>query len=529
MSGSGRHWPNGGRAQHVLDFLKRTKAENPTFFYAVQDDTTSDNVFWADAGSRKNYAHFGDTVRFDTTYRTRHFRVPFAAFTGVNHHGQPVSFGCALLFSETDTSFIWLFQTWLHAVAGRAPVSITTDPDRHIQIAVSQVLPDTRHCFHKWVIFKETQEKMSYIYHNHPTFETDFKKCVNETETVEEFESCWQSLLERYYLIDNEWLQSMYNARHQWVPVFMRDTFFGELCTTEDGDDINSFFSGYVTENTTIQLLVKQYEKAVAYWHEKELKADHDTISSTPILKTPSPMEKQAANLYTKRIFIKFQDELVETMANPATKINDSGATAAYRVAKFGEDHKAHTVTLNSVEMKANCSCQMFEYSGIICRHILSVFRAKNVLTLPSQYLLTRWTRNARSGGPVDVHDPGLPCNNLESSSLRYNNLRQEAIKFVDKGAKSIHIYNVAMDALQEAANKIAVVKKKNFVAANGVNHEMNSGKEHQVLQHQSAVSFMNKILISLIVFLFDCVGVNVGFHSLLVLQVSAHDATIIK
>nr|GMD95930.1 protein FAR1-RELATED SEQUENCE 9 [Ipomoea batatas] len=106
---------------------------------------------------------------------------------------------------------------------------------------------------------------------------------------------------------------------------------------------MNSFFDGILSVSTTIQLLTKLYEKGITSWHEKELKADFDTNNSTPILKTPSPMEKQAANLYTRRIFMKFQAELVETLANPATKIDDSGTTTTYRVSKFGEEHKAHT------------------------------------------------------------------------------------------------------------------------------------------------------------------------------------------
>lgn len=34
----------------------------------------------------------------------------FAPFTGVNHHGQSVTFGCGLLNNERKKSFIWLFQ-----------------------------------------------------------------------------------------------------------------------------------------------------------------------------------------------------------------------------------------------------------------------------------------------------------------------------------------------------------------------------------------------------------------------------------
>ncbi|XP_027097803.1 protein FAR1-RELATED SEQUENCE 9-like isoform X1 [Coffea arabica] len=512
----------GGGGQYVLDYLKRMQAEKPCFFYAIQgvDDLSNanannvnvNNVFWADAASKANYIYFGDAVRLDTSYRSKRYRLPLATFTGLNHHAQPVLFGCALLFNESQSSFIWLLQNWVRAMSGHHPVSITTDLDPLIKMAVEHVLPNVRHRFCSWSIFKETQEKLASVCQTktktktNPAFEfeMEFKKCINEVETIEEFESCWLSLLDRCALTDNEWLQSLYNARHHWVHVYMRDTFFGDLSMAEASSPVNSFFDGFVNASTTIQSLIKQCDKAITSWHEKELKADLDTINITPVLKTPSPMEKQAANLYTRRIFMKFQGELVETLANPATKIDDSGTVAAYRVAKFGEEHKAHIVSINELEMKANCSCQMFEFSGIICRHILSVFRAKNVLTLPSQYILKRWTRDAKSGvgGVGDEIIPEFSSDSQESLTSRYNNLRQEAIKFVEEGAKSIYIYNVAMNALQEARKKVATAKKKKFDAtqgsleANGCNHEIHAGEDNQskTCTHLSLVEKEKKI-----------------------------------
>ncbi|XP_014524285.1 protein FAR1-RELATED SEQUENCE 9 [Vigna radiata var. radiata] len=460
----------GGGGHHVLDYLKRMQAENHSFFYAVQDDNdlSCGNIFWADATSRTNYSYFGDAVIFDTTYRTNRYRVPFASFTGLNHHGQPVLFGCALILNESELSFIWLFRTWLHAMSGSHPVSITTDFDPSIHVTVAQVLPSTRHRFSKWSIFRETRGKLAHLYQSHPAFETEFKKCVHESETTDEFESYWHSLLERFCVMDNEWLQSMYNARQHWVPVCLRDSFFGEISSNEGNESLNFFFDGYVNSSTTLLGLVRQYEKTVSNWHERELKADYETTNSSPVLKTPSPMEKQAASLYTRKIFMKFQEELVETLANPATKIDDSGTITTYRVAKFGENQKSHVVTFNSFETKASCSCQMFEYSGIICRHILTVFRAKNVLTLPSQYLLKRWTRNAKTGTLLEEHASELPSSSRESITVRYNNLRQEAIKYVEEGAKSIQIYHVAMRALQEAASKVCTLKNQITGTAEG-------------------------------------------------------------
>ncbi|KAF8364609.1 hypothetical protein HHK36_033423 [Tetracentron sinense] len=292
------------------------------------EDQCMSNIFWVDPKARMNYTYFGDTVTFDSTYRSNRYRLPFAPFIGVNHHGQPLLFGCAVLLNESEASLIWLFNTWLRAMLGHPPVSITTDYDRMIRSAIKQVLPETRHRFCKWHIFKEGQEKLSHVFLEHPSFEAEFHRCVNLTESIEEFE---------------------------WVPVYLRDTFFAEMSITQRSD------------------------------------------SRTHIL-----------------------------------MVEDDGAITTYRVAKFGEDHKAYFVRLNVLEMSASCSCQMFQFSGLLCRHVLTVFRVTNVLTLPSHCVLKRWTRNAKSSVILEEHE----------------------------GVNTIDIYNVAMGAIQQAAKIVSLAKK---------------------------------------------------------------------
>lgn len=451
-----------GDIQLLLDYLRQMHAENPSFVYAVQgdDDQSPSNVFWADPKSRMNYTYFGDTVTFDTTYRSNRYRLPFAPFTGVNHHGQPVLFGCAFLINESEASFIWLFKTWLMAMSGRPPVSITTDHDAVIGLAISQVFPDTRHRFCKWHIFKKCQEKLSHVFLRHPTFEADFHKCVNLTDSTEEFESCWLSLVDKYDLRDHEWLQTIHSARRQWVPVYLRDAFFAEMSITQRSDSMNSYFDGYVNASTNLSQFFKLYEKALESRNEKEVKADYDTMNTSLVLRTPSPMEKQASELYTRKLFVRFQEELVGTLTFMASKADDDGETTTYQVAKFGEDHKAYYVKFNVLEMRATCSCQMFEFSGLLCRHVLAVFRVTNVLTLPSHYILKRWTRNAKSSVILEERASDVLNSYLESHTVRYNTLRHEAFKFADEGAKSIDTYNVAMSSLQEAAKKVALAAK---------------------------------------------------------------------
>ncbi|KAL6582202.1 hypothetical protein OROMI_006216 [Orobanche minor] len=446
----------GRDAHNILTYFRKMQAENPGFFYAVQldDDNRLSNVFWADGRSRTAYRYFGDAVVFDTMYRPNQFQVPFAPFTGVNNHGQMVLFGCALLLDESEASFAWVFETWLSAMSNRPPVSITTDQDRAIKAAVHQVFPEACHCICKWHILREGQERLAHIYLAHPSFYGELYSCINFAETIEDFESSWSSIIDKYDIRKNEWLQAVYSAKKQWAPVYFRDTFFAALSSNHG---VSSFFDGYVNQQTTIPMFFKQYERALESSLEKEIEADYYTICTTPVLKTPSPMEQQAANLYTKKVFEKFQEELVETFVHTANKIEGHGTLSKYRVAKYEHDHKAYIVVLDVSEMNASCSCQMFEYAGVLCRHILTVFTVTNVYMVPSHYILKRWMANARAGLLDDQHKY---VQTMESLTVRFNNLCQEALLFAEEGAIATETYNTAIDVLQDGARRIALVKK---------------------------------------------------------------------
>ncbi|CAI0397318.1 unnamed protein product [Linum tenue] len=449
----------GRDAQNLLEYFKKMQAENPGFFYAIQldEDNRISNVFWADARSRTAYSHFGDAITFDTNYRVHQYRVPFAPFTGVNHHGQMILFGCAILLDESEASFIWLFKTFLTAMNDRHPASIITDRDKAIQVAVSQVFPETRHCLNKWNVLRAGQEKLAHVCLSHPTFQVELYNCINLTETIEEFEFSWSSLVDKYDLKGQEWLQSLYDSRAQWVPVYFRDSFFAVISPDHAFDA--SFFDGYVNQQTTLPMFFRQYERALEVSFQRELEADFDTICTTPVLRTPSPMEKQAADLYTKKVFTKFQEELVETFVYTANRIEGDATVSTFRVAKFEDDDKEYTVTLNYGDMIANCSCQMFEYSGVLCRHVLTVFTVTNVLTLPPHYILGRWTVNAKAGHGI-AGPSTESSSNPEILTSRYNTLCREAIQYAEEGAVASETYTAALAALREGIKKVAAAKK---------------------------------------------------------------------
>jgi zinc finger SWIM domain-containing protein 3 len=92
-----------------------------------------------------DYAHFGDVVSFDTTFRTNKESWPFGVFVGFNQFRETVVFGAVLMYDETFESFKWLFETFLKAHNGKQPKTIYTDQDVAMAKAVKEVFLEAWH------------------------------------------------------------------------------------------------------------------------------------------------------------------------------------------------------------------------------------------------------------------------------------------------------------------------------------------------------------------------------------------------
>ncbi|PKU83569.1 protein FAR1-RELATED SEQUENCE 9 isoform X1 [Dendrobium catenatum] len=451
----------GGDAQGLLDYFKRMQAENPAFFYAIQVDNNScvSNAFWADAKARTSYNYFGDTVTFDTTYKKNKYMMPFITFSGVNHHLQPVIFGYALLIDENEYSFIWLFETWLEAMGGRRPVSFVTDQNRAMAAATAKVFPETCHRFCKWLILSRSKQKLAHVYSAHPTLKAELEKCVNESESIRSFETNWASMIDKFDLMKNTWLQGLFNIRQKWVPVYLKDNFFAEMSPTQKLETMNDFYKKHFNTKTSLKVLLTQFELAMASRYEDEVEAELDTICTSPILKTASPIEKQAALIYTRTVFEKFQEEFVESFGCHVYKVKD-GAVSKFNVTRDDDALETFTITYNAAKSMATCSCKHFEFSGILCRHIIAVFLMVDVRILPEEYFLRRWTRSAMRGSLLDEDFDNNQVACQASVSSRFNDLCRDAIKFAEKGAKSTEMYRVVKAALQKVFTEIIASDK---------------------------------------------------------------------
>uniref|UniRef100_A0A1J3G901 Protein FAR1-RELATED SEQUENCE n=1 Tax=Noccaea caerulescens TaxID=107243 RepID=A0A1J3G901_NOCCA len=466
-----------GDSQVMLEYFKRIKKENPKFFYAIDlnEEQRLRNLFWADAKSRDDYMSFNDVVSFDSTYVKFNDKLPLALFIGVNHHSQPMLLGCALVADESKETFVWLIKTWLRAMGGRAPKVLLTDQDKLLMAAVSELLPNTRHCFASWHVLEKIPEYFSQVMKRHENFLRKFNKCIFRSWTSDQFDMRWWKMVSQFGLEDDEWLLWLHEHRQKWVPTFMSDVFLAGMSTSPRSESVNSFFDKYIHKKITLKEFLRQYGAILQNRYEEESVADFDTCHKQPALKSPSPWEKQMATTYTHTIFKKFQVEVLGVVACHPRKEKEDENTVTFRVQDCEKDDE-FLVTWSKTKSELCCFCRMFEYKGFLCRHALMILQICGFASIPPRYILKRWMKDAKSGVLA-----GEGAEQVPTRVQRYNDLCSRAIELSEEGCVSEENYNIVLRTLVETLkncvdlnNSRSNITQSNSQLSNGAQEEEN-------------------------------------------------------
>lgn len=459
-----------GDSQLLLEYFKRIKKENPRFFYAIDlnEEQRLRNLFWADAKSRDDYMSFNDVVSFDTTYVKFNDKLPLALFIGVNHHSQPMLLGCGLVADESKETFAWLIKTWLRAMGGRAPKVILTDQDKLLMAAVSELLPNTRHCFALWHVLEKLPEYFSHVMKRHDNFLRKFNKCIFRSWTSDQFDMRWWKMVSQFGLENDEWLLWLHEHRQKWVPTFMSEVFLAGMSTSQRAESVNSFFDKYIHKKITLKEFLRQYGVMLQNRYEEESVADFDTCHKQPALKSPSPWEKQMAATYTHMIFKKFQVEVLGVVACHPRKEKEDENMVTFRVQDCEKDDE-FLVTWSKTQSELCCFCHMFEYKGFLCRHALMILQMCGFASVPPRYILKRWTKDAKSGGADQV----------QTRVQRYNDLCCRAIELSEEGCVSEENYNIVLRTLVETLKNCVDLNhaRNNFAESNS---QLNNGAHEE-------------------------------------------------
>jgi zinc finger SWIM domain-containing protein 3 len=114
-------------------------------------------------------------------------------------------------------------------------------------------------------------------------------------------------------------------------------------------------------------------------------------------------IEHHLQGIYINEKFKKVQEEFRGFMMCFAFLLKCEGAISTYEVVSnlrvnddFTKDVK-YCVYFNDNECEVKCTCKLFEFRGIMCRHPLIVLTSvKDLKELPFKYILDRWKKDIK-------------------------------------------------------------------------------------------------------------------------------------
>lgn len=459
---------SGGDCQNVLNHFHHMQMENPMFFYAVQvdQDGKMTNIFWRDSLSKYDYDCFGDVLVFDTTYRTNIYNLICAPFVGVNHHWKNILFGCALLLDETAESFIWLFEVFLKSMGNKAPKTIFTDQDQAMAKAIRIMFPNTQHRLCTWHIGKNANQNIPDLYRNPGFKDKYFSTLMYRCRSEDEFESTWKEMEDEWGTKNNNWLQRLYNLRHKWSLAFGRDTFTCGITSSQRSESTNNVFQHTATKTSSVVALVHNYEEQLKHMREIENQDDYSSRGKPKLQVAKNGILGHAAKVYTRTIFKKFNVEFVQSLGEQVSGTTFDGSIYLYTLKCPGIERE-NVVRFNPVDFSVCCDCKSFELKGWLCRHALKVLNDNILVTsIPSSYILKRWTKGAKEG---IVNDE---CQQMSSGSSKFNRfstLMQESFELMSLGAEDVNTMTIVRTNMKKTKAEIASYKASVVVTDDAV------------------------------------------------------------
>ncbi|BBN69840.1 hypothetical protein Prudu_1191S000200 [Prunus dulcis] len=275
-----------------------------------------------------------------------------------------------------------------------------------------------------------------------------------DTDNKDEFDAKWNIVVTKAGLTDHPWLSSMFDLRESWVPAYARQFFAAGMSSSQRAEGSHGFFKQYISRRNSLMDFIIRFERALSHQRQKELVADHVDAFEVAQCILPMPMNKQMATLYTRTMFQKFEQELIQSTACFLELKTEDASKVVFNVSerKNWETRVAEVVYVKDSD-HASCSCKRFEFVGIICKHILALFRRDQIEYMPDKYILKRWKKTAKSGLVSDANgneikdsaDPGLlikrsTMSRLASDVVEDALMSEEGCELLSETLKSLQV-----------------------------------------------------------------------------------------
>ncbi|XP_022855448.1 protein FAR1-RELATED SEQUENCE 9-like [Olea europaea var. sylvestris] len=156
---------------------------------------------------------------------------------------------------------------------------------------------------------------------------------------------------------------------------------------------MSAFFDGYVYLKTSLKQFVEQYERALRNKVEKEFHAHFKSFSKMVPCATQFEIEEQDRSVYTISKLKEIQEEFTRKVYCDVVSTTEESSYTTYDVRECiiyegGRRRKTFIVSFQRDKYDIFCSCHLFEFRGILCRHAITVLICNDVTYIPNSYIL---------------------------------------------------------------------------------------------------------------------------------------------
>ncbi|KAK1353754.1 hypothetical protein POM88_052119 [Heracleum sosnowskyi] len=202
---------------------------------------------------------------------------------------------------------------------GRNPVFIVTDQCAAMKQAIPNCFkatddfPASRHRLCMWHITEKFPAKLGNFLCKETEFMEKIKKYIwSSVIEPDEFEQGWKEVIKEFKLEEHVWLSEMYDMRQSWIPAYFRDKpMYGLIRTMSRFESENYFFSQFHQCGSTLSKFYIRFESAMDKQRNETKRLNHECASAKPVTVSKLFLEDDAAELYTRAIFYKIQEEIL--------------------------------------------------------------------------------------------------------------------------------------------------------------------------------------------------------------------------
>jgi hypothetical protein len=341
-------------------------------------------------------------------------------------------------------------------MGGKHPATIITDQDVAMAKAINEVFKQTchRNCF--FHIKRKSEEKCGGSFSKIPNLHADFSDILRNSLTIAEFEHLWPEMISRYNVGHLKYLKIMWENRKKFVPVYFKHNFLPFIHSTARIEGTNAIFKDNVGSTYSVISFLGEYQKISENIEELEREQDSVTRITEPDYWVRSEIELQAGRMYNRKIFYRFQKQIMFTTKLHVQEVQKFVRYEVYKTPMLQLQDFRSRKYLVSVNLQAEefaCICCKFEKDGIICAHILRVLIHLNLSELPEKYYISRWRPKDRKyirdkqSIPIDL--------TTSNKHLKYCVLSRKFCNIASEGAVTERKYLFLLDEIKRIEDRL--------------------------------------------------------------------------